>query len=65
LLIIATFVPIAIGVGFSRTYLGVHYFSDVLAGHVAALSWLAVCATSCELARRLRNNPLEKPTVLK
>jgi membrane-associated phospholipid phosphatase len=59
IVIIATFVTIAIAVGFSRIYLGAHYFSDVLAGYVAALSWLAVCVTSCETARRRRNNPLE------
>jgi membrane-associated phospholipid phosphatase len=63
--IIAAFVTIAIVIGFSRIYLGVHYFGDVLAGYVAALGWLAVCVTSCEVARRRRNNPLHEPTVLK
>jgi undecaprenyl-diphosphatase len=63
--ITAAFVAIAIAIGFSRIYLGVHYFSDVLAGYVAALGWLAVCVTSCEVARRRRNNPLDEPTVLK
>jgi len=52
--IIAAFVTIAIAIGFSRIYLGVHYFSDVLAGYLAALSWLAACVTGCEVARRRR-----------
>jgi membrane-associated phospholipid phosphatase len=57
IVIVATFVTIAIAIGFSRIYLGVHYFSDVLAGYVAAFSWLAVCVTGCEVARRRRDNP--------
>jgi membrane-associated phospholipid phosphatase len=50
--IIAAFVTIAIAIGFSRIYLGAHYFSDVLAGYVAAISWLAAWVTGCEIARR-------------
>jgi undecaprenyl-diphosphatase len=37
--IIATAIVIAIG--FSRMYLGVHYPSDVIAGFIAGLAWLA------------------------
>jgi membrane-associated phospholipid phosphatase len=52
IVIFTAFVTIAIALGFSRIYLGVHYFSDVLAGYVVAFSWLAACVTGCEVARR-------------
>lgn len=38
-------------IGFSRIYLGVHYFSDVVAGYSAAVVWLAVCISGTEVAR--------------
>lgn len=38
-------------IGFSRLYLGVHYFSDVLAGYSAAMIWLAVCISGSEIVR--------------
>lgn len=37
-------------VGFSRMYLGVHYFTDVVAAITWSLAWLAVCVM---LARRV------------
>jgi membrane-associated phospholipid phosphatase len=61
--IVAACVILAISVGLSRLYLGVHYFSDVLAGFVLAFSWLAVCVTGCEIARHGRSNPPKVTTV--
>jgi undecaprenyl-diphosphatase len=37
-----------VAIGLSRVYLGVHYLSDVVAGWIAALCWIAVCLTGTE-----------------
>jgi membrane-associated phospholipid phosphatase len=39
-------------IGFTRLYLGVHYASDVGAGLLAALAWLAVCISGIEVGIR-------------
>jgi membrane-associated phospholipid phosphatase len=39
-------------IGLSRMYLGVHYFSDVVAGYAAGTVWLAACITGLEVVRR-------------
>lgn len=41
-------------IGFSRMYLGVHYFSDVIAGYVAGTVWLGAWISGMEIARRIR-----------
>jgi undecaprenyl-diphosphatase len=41
-------------VGFSRIYLGVHYLSDVLAGVVEGIAWLALCLTAAASWRKHR-----------
>ena len=42
---------------FSRLYLGVHYASDVVAGTVAGVAWVAVCASAFEMIRRRGARP--------
>ncbi|WP_228282624.1 bifunctional DedA family/phosphatase PAP2 family protein [Rubrobacter tropicus] len=39
-------------IGFSRMYLGVHYFSDVAAGYAAGGVWLSALITGAETVRR-------------
>ncbi|HZQ66967.1 MAG TPA: phosphatase PAP2 family protein [Terriglobales bacterium] len=47
---LATILILAIGV--SRLYLGVHYFTDIVAGYAAGAVWLSTCVTAAEVARR-------------
>jgi len=44
-----------LSIGASRVYLGVHYFSDVLAGFAAGLCWVAVCLSGTEAWVRWRD----------
>jgi membrane-associated phospholipid phosphatase len=39
-------------IGFSRIYLGAHYFSDVVGGFAVGGAWLSVCISGAESARR-------------
>ena len=43
-----------VAIGFSRLYLGVHYFSDVVGGYAAGVLWLSACISGLEVARRWR-----------
>jgi undecaprenyl-diphosphatase len=43
---------LALTIGFSRIYLGAHYFSDVVGGFAVGGAWLSVCISGTEAARR-------------
>jgi membrane-associated phospholipid phosphatase len=42
-------------IGLSRMYLGVHYFSDVVAGYAAGGVWLSALITGAETIRRAKH----------
>jgi undecaprenyl-diphosphatase len=46
----------ALPMGFSRLYLGVHYFSDVVAGFLIGAAWVAVCISGMEVALRRKRS---------
>jgi undecaprenyl-diphosphatase len=46
-----------LAIGFSRMYLGAHFFSDVLGGFSMGVCWLAVVITALEVVHRRRMQP--------
>jgi undecaprenyl-diphosphatase len=52
-LVVATAV-LVIAIGLSRLYLGVHYFSDVVAGYAVGVLWLSVCISGLQVVQRRR-----------
>ncbi|MFP5394173.1 MAG: phosphatase PAP2 family protein [Gammaproteobacteria bacterium] len=53
-LALAGAVAMVLLVAFTRLYLGAHYLSDVLAGMVEGIAWLAVCLAAGATLRRHR-----------
>lgn len=51
-LIVAAAALLILAIGFSRLYLGVHYFSDVVGGYAIGGFWLSVSVTGTEIAQR-------------
>ena len=43
---------LVVAIGMSRLYLGVHHFSDVVAGYAAGALWLSACISGVSVARR-------------
>ncbi len=52
--IVAAAAALILAIGFSRLYLGVLYFSDIIGMYAAGVVWLAACITGIEIARRQR-----------
>jgi membrane protein DedA with SNARE-associated domain/membrane-associated phospholipid phosphatase len=48
---------LVLAIGISRLYLGVHYFSDVVAGYAVGVLWLSVSISGLQLAQRRRLVP--------
>jgi membrane-associated phospholipid phosphatase len=44
-------VGLVLSIGFSRLYLGVHYFSDIIAGYAAGIFWLNLSVVTTEILR--------------
>jgi undecaprenyl-diphosphatase len=53
---------LVLAIGFSRIFLGAHYFSDVLGGYAVGGVWLAACIMALETIRRQPKNLKECPT---
>lgn len=52
--IVAVATLLILGIGGSRLYLGVHYFSDVIGGYAAGIVWVATCISGAAMVRRRR-----------
>ncbi len=52
--VVAGTIVLVMLIGISRIYLGVHYFSDVVAGFAFGVAWLSVCITGMDVALNRR-----------
>lgn len=43
---------LVLAIGISRLYLGVHYFSDVVAGYAVGILWLSACISGLQAVQR-------------
>lgn len=57
LAIVAAVTFVVLAIGFSRLYLGAHYFSDVIGGYAAGAVWLSASISGIEVFRR-RSRPI-------
>jgi membrane-associated phospholipid phosphatase len=54
-------IVLILAIGFSRLYLGVHYFSDVIGGFPAGALWLSACISGLEVVRRMKGRTPVEP----
>jgi membrane-associated phospholipid phosphatase len=59
--LVLTSIGLVLSIGFSRLYLGVHYFSDIIAGYAAGIFWLNLCIVGTEILSRV-TRPTAKKT---
>jgi membrane-associated phospholipid phosphatase len=52
LIVLLASILVIVAIGFSRLYLGAHFFSDVMGGYIIGLAWLTTCIAAYETARR-------------